>query len=150
MNHLSLVRAADAPDIAPFVLETSMQSIVPEGQQSTYDTSHFSPAVIDGDRIYISGVIGTDDNGRVPDDPATQFRCAFEGVKTVLQAAGADLSSIVEMTTYHVDLHDHLGTFFAVKDEYIKEPYPAWTAIGVSALARRKGLVEIRVIATAP
>ena len=35
-----------------------MESVIPEGQQSTYDNSHFSPAVIDGDRIFVSGVIG--------------------------------------------------------------------------------------------
>ena len=125
-----------------------MESVIPEGQQSTYDNSHFSPAVVDGDRIFVSGVIGTNENGKVPDDPEAQFVCAFEGVKTVLEAAGSSLSDIVEMTTYHVDLHDHLGVFFKVKDRYIKEPYPAWTAIGVSALARRKGLAEIRVIAS--
>jgi enamine deaminase RidA (YjgF/YER057c/UK114 family) len=125
-----------------------MQSIVPEGMQSTYERSHFSPAVLDGDRIYVSGVIGTDAAGKVPDDPTEQFECAFEGVRQVLEAAGASLADVVEMTTYHVDLHEHLGTFFAVKDRYIAEPYPAWTAIGVSALARRKGLVEIRVIAS--
>jgi enamine deaminase RidA (YjgF/YER057c/UK114 family) len=127
-----------------------MQSIIPEGQQGTYDNSHFSPAVIDGDRIYLSGIIGTDANGSVPTDPKAQFECAFETVKTILEAAGATLSDIVELTTYHIDLHDHLGLFFAVKDTYIKEPYPAWTAIGVSALARRKGLAEIRVIAAKP
>ncbi|MFT5390958.1 MAG: enamine deaminase RidA (YjgF/YER057c/UK114 family) [Gammaproteobacteria bacterium] len=127
-----------------------MQSIIPEGQQATYDNSHFSPAVIDGDRIYLSGIIGTDANGSVPTDPKTQFECAFETVNTILEAAGATLSDIVEITTYHIDLHDHLGVFFAVKDAYIKEPYPAWTAIGVSALARRKGLAEIRVIAAKP
>ena len=125
-----------------------MKSIIPDGMQSTYDGSHFSPAVVDGDRVFISGVIGTNAEGKVPDDPTEQFRCAFEGVKTVLEAAGSSLGQIVEMTTYHVDLHDHLGAFFAAKDEYVKEPYPAWTAIGVSALARRKGLVEIRVIAS--
>ena len=116
--------------------------------QSTYDNSHFSPAVIDGGHVFISGVIGTNGDGKVPDDPAEQFQCAFEGVKTVLEAAGSGLDRIVEMTTYHVDLHSHLGAFFVVKDEHIKEPYPAWTAIGVSALARRKALVEIRVIAS--
>lgn len=124
-----------------------MKSIVPEGMQGTYDDSHFSPAVVDGDRVYLAGIIGTDAEGKVPVDPRTQFRCAFEGVKCVLEAAGSSLGEILEMTTYHVDLHEHLSTFFAVKDEFLAEPYPAWTAIGVSALARRRGLVEIRVVA---
>ena len=37
-----------------------------------------------------------------------------------------------------------------VKDRYILEPYPAWTAIGVSELIVPGGLMEIRAIAMAP
>ncbi|MCH9672166.1 MAG: RidA family protein [Gammaproteobacteria bacterium] len=125
-----------------------MQSVVPEGQQATYDSSHFSPGVIDGDRIFVSGIIGVDADGRVPSDPEAQFVCAFEGVRTVLEAAGGSLTDIVDIVSYHIDFHDHLATFFRVKDQYIKEPYPAWTAVGVSALARRNALVEIKVIAS--
>ena len=125
-----------------------MEVVIPEGKQSTYDVAHFAPAVIDGDRIFVAGIIGADAAGKVPGDPTEQFRCAFEGVKEVLAAAGAGLADIVEMTTYHVELHEHLAAFVAVKDEYIAEPYPAWTAIGISALARRRGLVEIRVTAS--
>lgn len=125
-----------------------MKSVVPAGKQSTYDSSHFSPGVIDGNRIFVSGVIGVDANGKVPEDPEAQFRCAFTGVQEVLEAAGASMADIVDIVTYHVDLHAHLATFFKVKDDYIAEPYPAWTAIGVSALARRHALVEVKVIAS--
>jgi enamine deaminase RidA (YjgF/YER057c/UK114 family) len=127
-----------------------MESVIPEGDQATYDDAHYAPGVIDGDRIFVSGVIGKDANGKVPDDPAEQFRQAWLGVEAVLKAAGAGLTDIVEMTTYHVDFHDHLKTFVEVKDSFIKEPYPAWTAIGIQSLARRKGLVEIRVTAHKP
>jgi enamine deaminase RidA (YjgF/YER057c/UK114 family) len=34
-----------------------------------------------------------------------------------------------------------------IKDEFIFAPYPAWTAIGVSALMTEGTLLEIRVIA---
>jgi enamine deaminase RidA (YjgF/YER057c/UK114 family) len=51
------------------------------------------------------------------------------------------------MTTFHVGLRDHLGTFLKVKDRYLEAPYPAWTAIGVVELAVPDALVEIRVTA---
>ena len=51
---------------------------------------------------------------------------------------------------YHVDIGRHMETFMAVKDRYLTEPYPAWTAIGVSELVVPGGLVEIRAIAVAP
>jgi enamine deaminase RidA (YjgF/YER057c/UK114 family) len=58
-----------------------------------------------------------------------------------------DLSHVVEMTSYHVGLRKHLDTFIKVKDEFIVEPYPAWTAVGVGELITAGTLVEIRVIA---
>ena len=54
------------------------------------------------------------------------------------------------MTTYQVSLMTHMEAFGRAKDEFIGEPYPAWTAIGVTELAVAGGLVEIRVIAQAP
>ncbi len=51
------------------------------------------------------------------------------------------------MTTYHVELQKNLKEFMRVKDEFIIEPYPAWTAIGVSELAVADAVIEIRVIA---
>jgi len=115
--------------------------IIPADQQKTYDNFHFAPAVVAGNRLYASGVIGA---GK---EPKAQFVSAFEGVRNVLNEAGYDLSDIVEMTTYHVDMSKHLQTFMGVKDEFIKDPYPAWTAIGTTELAMPDGLVEIRVTA---
>lgn len=57
------------------------------------------------------------------------------------------MDDIVEMTTYHVGLKDHFEDFKRIKDEFIKEIYPAWTAIGISELAVEGALIEIRVIA---
>jgi len=115
------------------------ERVIPSSMQKTYDRFHFAPAVKVGDLLLCSGQIGAGD------DPAEQFRSAFGMVREVLQAAGADLDDIVEMTTFHVDMGEHLGTFMGVKDEFISEPYPAWTAIGCTELAMPNGLVEIRV-----
>jgi len=65
----------------------------------------------------------------------------------VLAAAKLGFSDVVEMTTFHVGLQQHLGTFLAVKDRYLTAPYPAWTAIGIVELAVPGALVEIRVTA---
>ena len=83
-------------------------------------------------------------------DPEAQFEAAFEIIQAVLAEAGAQLADVVEMTTYHVDISQHMATFMAVKDRYLFEPYPAWTAIGVSELIIPGGLMEISVIAVAP
>ena len=66
-------------------------------------------------------------------------------VLQVLKEAGGDCTNILEMTTFHIGLNEHLKAFMSVKDKYIEEPYPAWTAIGVSELAFPDALLEIRV-----
>lgn len=121
--------------------------VVPRGQEAYYDQFHFAPGIKDGNRLYCSGVIGVGADGKPPADPETQFTCAFEGVKSVLTAAGIGFDKVVEMTTFHVGLQQHLATFMKVKDRYLAQPYPAWTAIGITELAFPGGLVEIKVIA---
>ena len=54
---------------------------------------------------------------------------------------------MVEMTTFHVDLSKHLGAFTAVKDEYLSEPWSAWTAIGCTELAIPGARAEIKATA---
>ena len=126
----------------------SCKRIVPPSQQSFYDNYHFAPAVVDGKHLRCSGVIGIKlADGSVSPDPTSQFAQAFDNLAEVLEAGGASFADITEMTTFHVDLKAHLGAFMAVKDRYIKEPYPAWTAIGIVELAVPGGLVEIRVTA---
>jgi len=120
--------------------------IHPAGQHS-YDNFHFAPAVRDGDNLRLSGVIGTDAKGRADADPKTQFRQAFEGVRAVLAEAGAEFADITDITSFHVGLQEHMGTFMSVKDEFVNAPYPAWTAIGCTELAIPGALVEIQVIA---
>ena len=124
-----------------------VERIVPDSMKAYYDDFHFAPAVIDGDHVRCSGVIGVEADGKCSDDPNVQITTAFETLGEVLAAAGVSFADITEMTTFHVGLQEHLGAFMAVKDKYMKEPYPAWTAIGITELAFPGGLVEIRVTA---
>ncbi len=121
--------------------------IVPKGMEMAYDQFHFAPAVKTGRWLRCSGMLGTDEKFVAIAEPEAQFAQAFENVKSVLAAAKLDFSDVVEMTTFHVGLQQHLGTFLAVKDRYLTAPYPAWTAIGIVELAVPGALVEIRVTA---
>ncbi len=122
------------------------QVVVPESMKAVYEQFHFAPAVIDGDRLFCSGQIGTAADNQLSDDPAAQFTQAFENLKTLLEEGGSSLDDVIEMTTFHVDFNDHIATFRSVKDKFVQAPYPAWTAIGVSGLAFG-ALVEIKVVA---
>lgn len=121
--------------------------LVPKGMEMAYEQFHFAPAVRAGGLLRCSGQLGTDERFVAVAEPEAQFAQAFENVRRVLAAAKLDFGDIVEMTTFHVGLREHLGAFAAVKDRYLAEPYPAWTAIGVVELAVPGALVEIRVTA---
>ena len=122
------------------------RTIIPKGMEFYYERFHFAPAVRVGKTLYCSGQLGWDGKGVPSTDPKTQFAVAFENLRTVLEAAGGGFEDVIEMTTFHVGM-EHLQTFMDVKNDFIKEPYPAWTAIGVSALAIPGALVEIRATA---
>ena len=119
------------------------ERIIPASMQAQYDNFHFAPAVRVGDMLTVSGQIGIGADGSCPDDPEEQFRLAFGGLAEIVTEAGGNMSNVVEITTYHTDM-SLLGTFMKIKDEFMAEPYPAWTAIGCTELAMPGALVEIR------
>lgn len=154
---------------------TQRRTIVPNALEAVYRRWHFAPAVVSNGMVYCSGIIGTSIDGEAPGkaalegarattersnaklselqavrDPEAQFETAFKALAAILAEAGASLSDLVEITTYHVDIARHMPTFIKVRDHYLSEPWPAWTAIGVAELIVPGGLVEIRAIAALP
>ena len=123
------------------------KSIVPPSLAVNYNMFHFSPAVVSDNRVYASGQLGIGPDGKVTDDLEKQFTHAFEHVGLVLEAAGATFADVVEITSFHIGLQSHIQQFIAVKDRFVLEPYPAWTAIGTTELAIPGAVVEIKVIA---
>ena len=124
-----------------------MKEVVPAWMKPIYETYHFAPAVIDGDHLRCSGMIGFRPDLSVPEDPTAQFTLAFENLRGLLAEAGRTFANVTEMTTYHVGLRAHMQAFTAVKDKFMSAPYPAWTAVGISELASPGALVEIQVTA---
>jgi enamine deaminase RidA (YjgF/YER057c/UK114 family) len=124
-----------------------MKEVVPAWMKPIYETYRFAPAVIDGDHLRCSGMIGFRPDLSVPEDPTAQFTLAFENLRGLLAEAGLTFANVTEMTTYHVGLRAHMQAFTAVKDKFMSAPYPAWTAVGISELASPGALVEIQVTA---
>ena len=124
-----------------------MKEVIPAWMKPIYDTYLFAPAVIDGDYLRCSGMIGLRPDLSVPEDPTAQFTLAFENLRGLLAEAGLTFANVTEMTTYHVGLRAQMQAFTAVKDTFMSAPYPAWTAVGISELASPGALVEIQVTA---
>ncbi|MFU8814437.1 MAG: RidA family protein [Pseudomonadales bacterium] len=121
--------------------------IVPDADRRAYENFHFAPAIRANGLVLLSGQIGMGADGRVPEQPEEEFRNAWEAVGRILKEANLDYENIVEYTTYHVGLQQHLQTFMKVRDEFINAPWPAWTAIGITELAVLGARVEVRVVA---
>lgn len=124
-----------------------MKIVVPEWMRPMYDAHHFSPAVIDGDHLRCSGMIGMRPDMSVPEDPRAQFIQAFSNLQGLLAEAGLTFADVVDITSYHVGLQQHVQTFGEVKDEFVAAPYPSWTAVGVTELAIPGALVEVQIVA---
>jgi len=123
---------------------------------SAYDQFHYSPARRVGDTLYVSGVVAGRREGEGKDVAAfkAQVRRAFQRIQATLNAAGANFDDVVMLNTFHVwqgpnfegDRAAQFEAFSAVKDEFMKAPYPAWTAVGTTALIPDTGIVEIQAI----
>ena len=125
----------------------SRDVIVPDSDKALYDQFHFAQAARANGLVLCSGQIGTNPDGKVPESAEDEFRNAWQGVGKVLEAAGLGYEHIIEYTTFHVGLQDNLAAFMKVRDEFLSEPWPAWTAIGITELAVPGARVEVRVVA---
>jgi enamine deaminase RidA (YjgF/YER057c/UK114 family) len=123
-------------------------SIIPNEMRSVYyDDWKMSPGIISNGLLFLTGMTGAQPDASIADDPEQQIRDAFAKINAVLHTAGLDTSDIVEMTSYHVGISEHIDTFKKVRNELITEPYPAWTAIEVSGFITPGAIVEIRAVA---
>jgi len=111
------------------------QSIRPAGNPAS--RLPFSPGVMVGDTLYLSGVIGADASGQpVAGGFEPEMRQAMANALAVLKAAEMDFSDVVSVTVYLGDIKDY-GQLNQIYREYFKtEPLPARSTVAVTALAR--------------
>ncbi len=121
--------------------------IIPPGMEHAVPQFGYAPGLISGGFLFMAGQLGRDDAGDVIADPEAQIARAWQNVRGVLQAAGGDIADIVDVTSFHVGLREHLALYKSVRDRFMQGHTPPWTAIGVSELSRPGLIVEIKCIA---
>jgi 2-iminobutanoate/2-iminopropanoate deaminase len=95
----------------------------------------FSVAVRGGGLLYFSGLVATDPvtDELIEGGVAEQTEQVLRNLATALAMAGKDLGDVVRVGVYLTDM----SQFAAMNEVYRRhftEPYPARTAIGVTAL----------------
>jgi reactive intermediate/imine deaminase len=105
----------------------------------------YSQAVRAGDTVYLSGQIGLDPASmQLAEGIDAQTHRVFRNLAAVADAAGLRLEQAVRMTVYLTDLA-HFPRVNEIMAQYVREPYPARTAVGVAGLPRG-ALVEVDAI----
>jgi reactive intermediate/imine deaminase len=80
---------------------TRKRPIVPAGYPKNLS---WSPGVIAGNRLYLSGFTGADvATGRMPPEPDAQVQLALDNMKQTLAAAGMDFRHVVFVNPYQTD-----------------------------------------------
>jgi enamine deaminase RidA (YjgF/YER057c/UK114 family) len=110
-----------------------------------------------GDMLYVSGVIVYRAPGEGNDIAAfkLQTRRALERLRGNLDAAGSDFQHVALINSFHVwqgpdfagSRDEQFKAFEDVIGEFMKSPYPAWTAVGTTGLLGSGGIVEVQLIA---
>jgi len=95
--------------------------------------------------IYLSGVVAGVRKGET--DLTLGYERAFEEIGATLKSTGASWDDVIDITSFHTDLTTQMPAIIAVKNRYIKGPFPAWTAIQVARLIPTNGITEIKIVA---
>lgn len=95
----------------------------------------YSPGILSGDTLYVSGLQGADPkSGEFPKDFAQEVRRCLDNVGLVLREAGMDFNNVVSVQLYVTDM-TQFAKLNEIYREYFKQPYPARTTISVPALS---------------
>lgn len=125
------------------------EPIFPANRHALYEAHKYSAAIRSGDLLFVSGQVGSRDDGSPEPDFEKQVQLAFDNLNAVLEAAGCTLPDVIDVTTFHTDPERQVETVMAVRERNIgAPPYPNWTAVGVNWLAGFD--FEIKAIARIP
>ena len=106
----------------------------------------YSPRVLVGDTLYISGLQGTDPQTHtLPHDFGQEAKNCLANVGRVLKDSGMDYANVVSLQIYLVDIAQFQEVNSLYK-EYFKSPFPSRTTVQVSKLSLGSH-IEIAAIA---
>jgi enamine deaminase RidA (YjgF/YER057c/UK114 family) len=126
---------------------SSRDVIVPAVWADFYNQTHIPAAVRVDDTLRLTGHTGETSDGAFSADPGSQIRQVFRNIALTLDEAGSSWSDVVEINSYHVGLLLQAEALLEIATEFLEDPYPAWTAVGVTELILPEALVEISCVA---
>ncbi|CAN1602232.1 RidA family protein [Pseudomonas sp. B21-028] len=123
--------------------------VFPPGRQALYERNRYSPAIRSNGFLFVSGQVGSTDDGSPEPDLEVQVRRAFTNLEAILAAADCTFDDVVDVTVFMVDPESKFETIWKVVPEFWgNAPHPTLTAVGVTWLYGFE--FEIKVIARLP
>lgn len=98
-----------------------------------------------GDLVFLSGTVGREADGSIPDSFERQTRLALEEVRRLLEENGASMATVLK-TTVILPAQADFAEMNALYLEYFPEPWPTRTTL-VCALALPELRFEIELVA---
>ena len=106
-----------------------------------------SPAIRVGDHVFLSGFLGVyAGTGTLAPGVEEQVRLIFQHMRASLEAHGATLADVVQMTTHYTDRKSQAPIVDRVRREVFPQDPPTSTGVGVTEL-NLGAAVEITAIA---
>jgi enamine deaminase RidA (YjgF/YER057c/UK114 family) len=146
----------------PLVLPAPHGSVIlpNENAKRAHDEMRYAAIRRVDNMLYLSGVVIGRREGEGKDAAAFKLQVdrGFQRLKGLLESAGASFNDVVMINSFHVwqgpDFEGTKSEQFALFEEvagnYMKSPYPAWTAVGTTGLLGTNGIVEVQLIVRVP
>lgn len=127
-------------------MKSTSDVVTPASRTALYERNRYSPALRSNGFLFVSGQVGSRDDGSPEPDLATQVRLAFRNLNDILLAAGCTFQDVVDVTVFMVNPEDNFPVAWPVVQEHWGEaPFPTLTGVGVTWLYGFQ--FEIKVIA---
>ncbi|USG65965.1 RidA family protein [Brevibacillus ruminantium] len=104
--------------------------------------SHLSILPRDAELLVLSGQVGADLNGEIPDSVEDQFRNALQNITRILSSEGVTADGIFKINIWFTESLDR-DQFVSIWNEFHGGNPPATTLAYVSALAQPSLKVEV-------
>ncbi len=128
---------------------TPRDVVFPAGRQALYERNRYSPAIRSNGFLFVSGQVGSREDGSPEPDLEAQVRRAFDNLNAILRAADCTFDDVLDVSIFMVDAQATFETVWKIVPEYWGQaPHPTLTAVGVTWLYGFQ--FEIKVIAKLP
>jgi enamine deaminase RidA (YjgF/YER057c/UK114 family) len=128
---------------------TTRDVVFPPGRQALYERNRYSPAVRTNGLLFVSGQVGSREDGSPEPVLEDQVRRAFTNLNAILAAADCSFDDVIDVTVFMVDPESIFERVWSVVPEFWgNAPHPTVTAVGVTWLYGFQ--FEIKVIAKLP